>query len=98
MAFFEIQTDIEEIEQDSSLREEKNFDKRIEAIEFIDFQLIDRIEEFLQKPEQPDELILLKSRAKKVKSELEQIDANLFQKLRANIREGRYTGKAFRNM
>ncbi|HZX57922.1 MAG TPA: class I SAM-dependent methyltransferase [Mucilaginibacter sp.] len=98
MAFFEIQTDIEEIEQDSSLREEKNFDKRIEAIDFIDFQIIDLIENLLQKNGQAGDLISLKTRAEKVKSELEEINFNLFQKLRANIRKGRYPRQAFRKL
>jgi len=98
MTFFEIQTDIEEIEQDSSLYEEKNFDKHIEVIDFIDFQLIDWIEGLLQKTEQPGELILLKNRAEKVKSELEEIDTNLFQKLRTNIRKGLYTGQEFKDL
>ncbi len=98
MTVFEIQTDIEEIEQDSSLYEEKNFDKRIEVIDFIEFNIIDQIENLLQKSAQPDELILLKYRAEKVKSALEQIDTTLFQKLSADIRKGSYSGQAFKKL
>lgn len=97
-AIFEIQSDIEETEKNASLYEEKNFDKRIEAIDFIEFHVIDQIEELLQKTAQPDKLISLKHRAEKVRSELEEIDINLFQKLRANIRTEEYTGKEFKNM
>lgn len=98
MDIFEIQSDIEAIEKNASLYEEKSFDMRIEAIDFIEFQIIDQIEELLRKTDQPDELILLKYRAEKVKAELEEIDINLFKKLRANIRAGRYTGKEFKEL
>jgi hypothetical protein len=98
MTVFEIQSHIEEIEHNSSLYEEKSFDKRIEVIDFLEFHIIDQIECLLQKTEQPDDLILLKFRVEKVKSQLEKIDINLFQKLRANVRKGKYKGQAFRNL
>ncbi|HEX9508837.1 MAG TPA: hypothetical protein VF939_00030 [Puia sp.] len=98
MAFFEIQSYIEAIERNSSLYEEKEFDKRIEVIDFIEFQVIDQIEELLRKTAQPDRLILLKYRAEKVKSELEEIDIHLFQRLQATIRIEGYTGKEFKNL
>jgi SAM-dependent methyltransferase len=97
-AIFEIQTFIEEIEKDSLLYEEKNFDKRIEVIDFIEFQVIDQIEKLLQKTTQPDKLILLKHNAEKVKFKLEEIDINLFKRLKTNIQIGRYTGKQFKNL
>jgi hypothetical protein len=95
---FEIQTYIEEIEKNSLLYEEKNFDERMEVIDFIEFQVIDQIEGLLRKTAQPDKLILLKHRAEKAKSELEEININLFQRLQANIRIGRYTGNELKNL
>ena len=97
-SYSKIRSGIETIENDTSLYEEKIFDKRIEVIDFIEFQLIDRIDALLQKTAHPDELILLKHRAEKVKSELEEIDTNLFQKLRADIRTGKYKGGEFKNL
>lgn len=97
-AISEIQSDINTIENDTSLYEEKNFDKRMEAIDFIEFQIIDQIEILLQKTDQPDELILLKDRVEKVKSELEEIDTNLFNRLRSNIRTVAYTGTEFKDL
>jgi SAM-dependent methyltransferase len=97
-AIFEIQYYIEAIEKNSLLYEEKNFDKRMEVIDFIEFQVIDRIEGLLQKTAQPDKLILLKYNAEKVKSELEEININLFQRLQANIQIGRYTGKELKDL
>ncbi|PSL46287.1 histone methylation protein DOT1 [Chitinophaga niastensis] len=95
---FEIQSYIGTIEKNVSLYEEKNFDKRIEVIDFIGFQVIDQMEELLRKTAQPDKLISLKYRAEKVKAELEEIDINLFQRLQANIRMERYTGKKFKSL
>jgi len=95
---FDIQSYIEAIEKNAAFYEEKNFDKRMEVIDFIEFQVIDQIEELRRKTAQPDELILLKYRAEKVKSELEEIDINLFQRLQAKIRIEGYTGKEFKNL
>ncbi|MDN5286224.1 MAG: Histone methylation protein [Mucilaginibacter sp.] len=97
-AIFEIQSYIGAIEQNASLYDEKNFDERMDAIDFIGFHIIDQLENLLQNTAQPDELISLRSRAEKVKHKLEEIDTNLFQKLRANIRTGRYKGKEFKNL
>jgi len=95
---FEIQSDIEVIENNPSLYEEKNFDQRIETIDFIDFPIIDRIEELVAKATQPQQLLLLKHRAEKVKSDLEEININLFRKLQKDIRNVGYTGKEFKNL
>jgi len=98
MAVANLQSTIETIETNSSLYEEKNFDKRMEAIDFIEFEVIDQIEGLLGKTAQPDQLILLKHRVEKVKSELEEIDSKLFQRLQASIRIGEYTGAAFKDL
>lgn len=94
----EIQSDIEEIAENSLLYEERNFDKRMEAIDFIGFHVIDQIEALLQTTLQQNELLLLKHRAEKVKAGLEEIDTNLFQGLQEKIRKARYTGKEFKNL
>ena len=97
-AIFELQSYIGAIEKNSSLYEEKSFDTRMEVIDSIGFHVIDRIEELLKKTTQSGKLILLKHRTEKVKYELEEIDSNLFQRLRENIRAGRYTGKEFKSL
>ncbi len=97
-SYSKIWSGIEAIEQDASLYDEKNFDKRVEVIDFIELHLIDQIDALLQKVANPDELISLKHRAEKIKSELEEIDTNLFQKLRADIRTGKYKGEEFKNV
>ena len=98
MPIFELQSYIETIEKNPALYKEKNFNKRIEAIDSLEFQVIDQMEELLRKTPQPDTLIWLKSRAEKAMSELEEIDNNLFKKLQANIRVDGCAGKEFKNM
>jgi hypothetical protein len=95
-AIFDMQSDIEIIENDPLLFEEKSFDQRIEAIDLIEFQIIDQIEELLAKITQPQQLLLLKHRAEKVKSELEEINVCLFRKLRTDISVGEY--KRFKSL
>ncbi|HEY5371772.1 MAG TPA: class I SAM-dependent methyltransferase [Hanamia sp.] len=98
MSISEIQSHFEEIEKDVALLDEKNFDQRMEAIDFIEFCIIDQVEMSLQKTGQPNELILLRHRAGKIKLELEKINVSLFQKIRANIRRGEHRGKRFRDL
>ncbi|WP_426669695.1 class I SAM-dependent methyltransferase [Mucilaginibacter sp. McL0603] len=97
-AIFEMQSDIGAIENDPLLFEEKNFDQRTEAIDFIEFQIIDQIEGLLGETNQSDKLLLLKHRAEKVKSELEKINIILFRKLQKDIRNVGYTGKEFKSL
>ncbi|SDT60234.1 Histone methylation protein DOT1 [Mucilaginibacter mallensis] len=98
MVISAIQSHIRSIEKNEVLYEEKNFDKRIEAIDFIEFHIIDQLEDLLQKTTAPDELHLLKDRAEKIKTKLEEIDSKLFQKLRADIRSVGCAGNEFKAM
>ena len=91
---YEIQSDVEVIENNSALYEETNFDSRVKAIDSIEFNVIDRIEGLLLATSQPEELTTLKQYAERVKSQLEEIDDNLFQRLRADIRVGVCAGTA----
>ncbi len=97
-AINEMRSRNEEMEKDPLIREEKNFAQRIGLIDFIGFGIIDRVDALLQEVGQSDQLLSLKYRAEKVKSELEAIDDQLFQKLRANIRTGKYTGNQLKEL
>jgi hypothetical protein len=97
-AIAEMRSAVDLIEKNALLYNERRFDQRIEAIDFIDFQIIDRIADLLQKPALSTQLLSLKHRAENVKAELEEIDINLFQKLQANIRAGAYNGKEFKRL
>jgi len=92
MSISQIQASIEDIEKDTSLFQEKNFDRRAEAIDFLGFHVIN------QADGQPGDWSLLKPRAEKIKAKLEQIDHNLFQTLRATIRGGNCTGELCKDL
>ena len=98
MIAYEIQLDIESIEKNSALYEEPNFDCRVSAIDHIEFNVIYRIDGLLQTTNPPGELIPLKQYAERVKRQLENIDYNLFQRLRVDIRMGSWRGKALKRM
>jgi hypothetical protein len=98
MVIYEIQSDLETIEKNAALYEETNFDSRAEAIDFIELNVIDRIEALLRTINQPEELTALKQSAERVKRQLEEIDDNLFQRLRADIRSGVCTGTALKGL
>jgi len=89
---------IDELEKNASLYKEKCFDARADAVDIIEFGIIEQIETLLQKNIQTNELILLKHRSEKLKATLEKIDIHLFKKMRENIWSGKCRGTAFRNM
>ena len=94
----EIRSEIETIEKNPALYEEKNFDDRMEAISDIEFNVIDRIDGLLQTISPPEGLTYLKQYAEKVKRRLENVDDNLFQRLRADIRRGDCKGTALKEL
>jgi hypothetical protein len=95
MVTSEIRSDIETIEKNADLKVETNFNSRVEALEYIEFNIIDRIEGLLlQSIVPPEELMPLKQVAEGVKAQLEDIDEVLFQRLRAELRAGGCTGTA----
>lgn len=98
MFITEIQTDIQAIEEDETIYQEINFTNRANAIDFLDFHIIDRIEGLLQNLEQNEELIILQQRAEKIKFDLEKIDNDMFIRLREKIRTGVYNGASFKEM
>ena len=87
----EIQSDIEAIEKSKALDEEANFIDRAEAIDFIEFHIVDRIDCILSGSSQVEDPTGLKQRAELLKNRLEEIDETLFQRLRVDIRSGNYT-------
>ena len=89
---------IEAMENNLSLLEERNFNVRSNAIDALEFQIIDQNEELLQKEYHPEKLVSLQLRAEKLKSRLEEIDINLFERLRTEIREGKHRGEDFNNL
>ena len=89
----EILSDIEIIESDEKLYREKNFIARSQAIDHIEFHIIDRIDALTEGRESVNQLIFLKQNAKKIKFRLEEVDIRMFQQLRAKISQEGYRGK-----
>jgi hypothetical protein len=94
----EVASGIRAVEGDVTLYEETNFNQRSEAIDFIDFHILDRIEGLLQQVDLKEELDRLKWCAEKIKDELGKIDIHLFKRLREEIRTVRNTKSSFRRM
>jgi hypothetical protein len=94
----EIQADIEAFAKNVALSEEANFARRAEAIDDLEFHIIDRIDALLQAPHPPAGLIALKQQAERVKRRLEAVDERLFRRLRADIRAGGRAGAALKEL
>jgi 16S rRNA G527 N7-methylase RsmG len=90
----EITTDISSVADDASLYEVKNFNGRANALDFMEFHIIDRLDSLPS----TNELSHLKQSATKVKRQLESIDTRLFDQLREDIRNGVYAGPSFARM
>jgi len=91
-AIHEIQSEIKIIESNEALYEEANFKGRAEAIDDIESDILERIERLLLAGGQAKDLAALKQYAEMVKNQCEEIDENLFRKLRVGIRSGHCTG------
>ncbi len=89
-----IETDMKLLEDDASLLDEINFEKRVDAIDFIEFQIIDRLSS-LETSAPAAELVI---RAELLKGMLLNVDTTLFSTLRENIKNRVYSGGAFREM
>ena len=88
----DIRSEIETIEKDETLYRETSFTNRVEAIDLIEFRIIDRIENMLPTTGQVQELSALKQRAEMLKKRLEAINDRSLRRLRAKIASGNFTG------
>jgi hypothetical protein len=89
----EILSDIETIEKDEKLCREENFNARSQAIDDIEFHIIDRINALTETADALDQLNFLKQYAEKIKCRLEDIDTNMFHQLRTKISQEGCSGK-----
>jgi hypothetical protein len=94
MSIEEIRSALEAIERELALAEAEQFGRRAEALDRLEFHIIDRIDGLLRGAEHPEELGALRRAAERERRRLEAIDDRLFQRLRADIRGGAYRGAA----
>ncbi|MDN3583102.1 hypothetical protein [Mucilaginibacter flavus] len=94
----EIQADILLIEQDITLYKEDSFNSRTNAIDLIDFHIIDRIESLQQQLGQHEQLYVLNKHADELKNKLETINTQLFARLKEQIKTGNLVQSSFQTM
>jgi hypothetical protein len=98
MTLSEIELHIGNTTGDPLLYDEKNFDARADAIDFLEFHILDQFNALGNIEPDQLRLIALQHRAEEIKLRLEEIDNKLFQKLQREIREGKYSGEAFETL
>ncbi len=90
----EIRAAIDAIERNPLFREEARFGSRAEALDELEFHVLNRLEWLLDAPNPAPELQVLQQAAEDLKSRLEAIDETFFERLRSDIRAGDCTGSA----
>jgi Histone methylation protein DOT1 len=91
----EILSAVEIISANGRLHQEKNFGIRAQAIDDLEFKIIDRIDALMEDRVKLDKMSDLKEFALKTKRELETVDLKMFQQLRIKISRGEYHGAGF---
>jgi hypothetical protein len=93
-----LQDRIQVIRNEQTLYEEINFERRAEAMDILEFHIIDTIETLLQKKSEKGELNLLKVQAGELKRKMENIDKKLFLKLNEELRKANDKTSFFREI
>ena len=94
----EILSDIEAIVKNGKLYQGKNFNLRLQAIDFVEFHVIDRINVFMESADPFDQMNFLKEYAEKVKRNLQDVDTRMFHQLRTKISQDDHKGKLLMEM
>jgi len=94
----EIASDISSVQKNRMLYNEINFNDRADAVDFIDFHIIARIEALSHPSCRDKGLLELKHHAEEIKHQLEHLNFNLFSRLRQNIIKGVYSNLSFKKM
>ena len=86
----EILSTISNIGNANSLYQEKNYYLRAQAIDDLEFKIIDRIDALNEDKNGENRMTDLKEFAQKIKDELEEVDVRMFQQLRIKTSKGKY--------
>ncbi len=89
----EIFSGIKRISNDETLWLEKNFIARSEAIDHLQFHVVERIDAYPESPDSPKCMNELKRVATKVIADLEEVNARMFKQLRKKISHEGYRGQ-----
>ena len=82
----EIESDVAALENERTLFDEANFGRRFQALDFLELDILDRIDGILARLDHPPELVDLKERAQRLTSHLEELNRSYFAMLRQEIR------------
>lgn len=93
-----IRAGLEVIEQHESLLDEANFVERVNALDAIEFRILDRIENVLYEHGYRQDLARLYQRAEQLWQRLEAVNGRLFRRHRERIASGNYTTTALRQL
>ena len=88
----EIESDIDAIEENRTLFDQANFIGRVEALDRLEFHMLGRIQ-VARESRPAKDWVNLKDRAERLRNRLEETNARLFRKLRAQIKSGSLTGE-----
>ena len=86
---------VKTISKNGKLYEERNFSARNQAIDELEFNIIDRIDALTGDRDTLDKMSDVKEFAQKIKRDLEAVDLKVFQQLRIKISQGDYRGPNF---
>lgn len=92
----DIEADLVAIETARNLEEPERFEARMEALDEIEFGIVNRIEPLLRAPDPSDELVALQQRVEHVRERLESVNRDLFGRIRTAIRSGACVGPALK--
>ncbi len=84
----EIEADLARLERQDALAEEMSFVERIDAIDFIQAHIVERIESQLAHNIEMQSLLELKARAESLTRRLESVNEQLYSRLRRDIASG----------
>jgi hypothetical protein len=97
-SILEIKAGIESVKKNLAVYKESNFCGRTNAIDFLEFHIIDRIEGLEQQEIQSNELSFLRIEAEAVKEHLEKINIGLFRQIRKKIRSAKHIENSFKKL
>lgn len=87
----EIRSSVEAIESDAALYQETSFSARRQALDFLEFHVVDRIEGLLLRHGCSGPLVDLRTYAETVRARVDAVDERLFRRLRDDIASGHCT-------
>ncbi|HET7001971.1 MAG TPA: hypothetical protein VFI33_11700, partial [Puia sp.] len=90
-----MQTLIEAIGKDRDLFPERNFVARTEALDELEFHVLDLIQFLIESTDSSDQLHDLKEQAEELRSQLQVVNTKMFENLRIQISLGGHRGNAF---